>query len=347
MGQVSNFPILGMIFDKKGIEMSVNIDKTTMERLTFIKYLYNTAVDQSGKPEPQCSLSLLAFHDSVEFFLQLTAMYLGVNKKAPNFMDYWGLIDTAPGKKGTPLNQKESMRRLEARGQLKHQGIRPSKLDIEGYREDVKNFFMQNTKLVFDLEFAKLSLIDLVQFDRVRDRLNEAQKALDKDMIKIALADVAIAFKLLIGEYESTKTRRFGLSPFFPGKSFQHINGKDIFREGYNNTFFNSVSDIGKHTLDKSVNVKKLVDFIDSVSESMESIQNTLKLISLGIDYRKYVKFRLYIPAILWSMGEPIIQERDWGSRGLPKIEDVSFCINFVIEFAIALQEFDFVIERD
>ena len=326
----------------------MDLDKTTMERLTFIKYLFNTAVEQSVKPEPQCSASILMFHDSVEFFLQLAAGYLDVSKKEVKFMEYWELLASSQKKSGIQLSQKELMRRLnDVRGLLKHQGTRPSKLDIEEFKLNVTDFFAENTKIVFDLDFNELSLIDLVQFDRVRDKLNEAQKALSENMIEKALANVAIAFDLLIGEYESTKTRRFGLSPFFSGKSFRYIRGKDIFRRGYNNRVFDSSSSVGKHSLDKSFDVEKLVDFIDSVSESMESIQDTLKLVSLGIDYRKYVKFRLYTPPFSWTLDGPIIQKRDWGSRGLPTVEDVSFCINFVIESAIALQEFDFAIEHD
>jgi len=326
----------------------VDIDKTTMERLTFIKYLYKTAVEQSVKSEPQCSISLLTFHDSVEFFLQLSAVYLDVSKKGITFMEYWDQLAKSHKKPSIQISQQESMRHLnDARGLLKHQGTRPSRLDIERFRASVTNFLAENTKIVFDLDFNELSLIDLVQFDRVKDKLNEAQKALNENMIEKALAYVAIAFNLLIGEYESTKTRRFGLSPFFSGKSFRDIRGKDIFRRGYNNVFYSS-SSVGKHSLDESFDVEKLVDFMDTVSESMESIQYTLKLVSLGIDYRKYVKFRLYIPTFSWTLdGGPIIQKRNWGSRGLPTVEDVSFCINFIIESAIALQEFDFAIEHD
>jgi len=35
------------------------------------------------------------------------------------------------------------------------------------------------------------------------------------------------------------------------------------------------------------------------------------------------------------------------GSKGIPIKEDVQFCIDFVIESAITLQEFDFTIEKE
>jgi hypothetical protein len=155
-------------------------------------------------------------------------------------------------------------------------------------------------------------------------------------MIEESLRFVAIAFDMLINDYESTKQKRFGRSPFFFGGLRRLPKGTEI---------SNRHSGIPINT---SLNIKALEDFVDEVSESLKPMQNAFKLISLGIDYRKYVKFSLYIP-LIYTMadGSYTTAQRDWGSRGLPKIEDVSFCVNFVIESAIALQEFDFAIEHD
>jgi len=57
------------------------LDKSTIiKRLAFIKYLYKLAVDQSRRPEPLCSASILTFHDAVELFLQLASEHLDVGK---------------------------------------------------------------------------------------------------------------------------------------------------------------------------------------------------------------------------------------------------------------------------
>lgn len=102
------------------------LDKSTViKRLAFIKYLYKLAVDQSKRPEPLCSASILTFHDAIELFLQLASEHLNVGKQQPSFMEYWDLISQKLSNQ--ELTQKESMRRLNrARVALKHHGTLPS-----------------------------------------------------------------------------------------------------------------------------------------------------------------------------------------------------------------------------
>lgn len=77
------------------------------KRLAIIKYLYNVAVEQSMKPEPICSTSVLTFHDSIELFLELAAEHLDKGKSGVNFMAYWELLAL---KVKDGLTQKESCR---------------------------------------------------------------------------------------------------------------------------------------------------------------------------------------------------------------------------------------------
>jgi len=321
----------------------MSLEKTTMERLAFIKYLYNLAVEQSQKPEPLCSASLLTFHDSIEMFLYLTAEYLDVgidelDKKSNRvtFMDYWEIITKSKIKLNIELTQKESMRRLNgARNNFKHQGMIFSKLDIEAYRASATNFFSENTPLVFDIEFAVLSLIDLIQFDNARNTLKEAQRLLNENKIEDALCKISEAFDQLISDYESTKRRIFGKDLFPFGRSSTFLRGSDILIKG------------NLKTTDILFNQQKFQNFVDSVSESMTLIQQALKLISLGIDYRKYTKFCLYMPITKKSIsGKYYHYSRNWGSRSIPNAQDAQFCIDFVIESAIILQEFDYAIEH-
>jgi len=91
-----------------------------------------------------------------------------------------------------------------------------------------------------------------------------------------------------------------------------------------------------------------LSEFVDKVKESVESLQNVVKILSLGVDYRKYVKFRLFTPYVLKMLnGSYVIQRVQRGSNGIPTKNDVQFCIDFVVESAITLQKFDFSIEEE
>ena len=144
-----------------------------------------------------------------------------------------------------------------------------------------------------------------------------------ENKIEESLDKVAISFTQLIGDYESRKRGRFGRSPFFFGESLTFLSS---FHMG----------------IDRSKE-RKLADFVDKIKESVEALQVAVKILSLGVDYRRYVKFRLLTPHLDRALaGNYLISRGNWGEKGVPSVEDVQFCIDFVIESAVILQEFDF-----
>jgi hypothetical protein len=305
-----------------------------MKRLSFIKYLYKTAIEQSLNPEPLCSVAILLFHDSIELFLQLASEFLNAGKSKPNFLDYWDLLKQA----GIEITQKEAMRRLNgARVALKHAGTQPSKFDIEAFRASVTNFFEENTSIVFKVAFADISLLDLVQCEDTRSNLRDADKLLGENKLEESLDKIGIAFDLLIQDYEKRKTRLFGHSPFFFSRG-RHSSKKDIL-SGLN------LRGAGvESTLSRSID-KALNDLISGFKEEIEILQSAIKIISLGIDYRRYAKFKIYVPNVSWSVGGvPYIYR--YKREIIPSLQDIRFCIEFVIESAITLQEFDFSLEE-
>jgi hypothetical protein len=301
------------------------LDESVIKRLALIKYFYKEAVEQSQRPEPLCSASILTFHDAIEFFLQLASEYLDIGKKQPLFMEYWEILASKLPKEMP--TQKEAMRRLNgARVALKHHGTSPSKLDIEAFRASATNFFEENTPPIFDIKFSEISLIELVQCEETKNNLKESKQLLEEKKIEDSLDKVALAFTQLIDDYESRKRGRFGRSPFFFGQSLTFLSS---FHMG----------------IDRSQE-RKLADFIDKIKESVEALQVAVKILSLGVDYRRYVKFRLLTPHIDRALaGNYLISRGNWGEKGVPSMEEVQFCIDFVIESAVILQEFDFNIE--
>lgn len=298
------------------------LDKSVVKRLALIKYFYKVAIEQSQRPEPLCSASVLTFHNAIEFFLQLASEYLDVGRGQSSFMEYWEIL-ASKLPEGVPT-QKESIRRLNrARVALKHHGTSPSKLDIEAFRASATNFFEENTSPIFDIKFSEISLIELVQCEEIKNNLEESERLLKENKIEESLDKVAISFTQLIDDYENRKRGRFGRSPFFFGESLTFLSS---FHMG----------------IDRSQE-RKLADFVDRIKESVEALQVAVKILSLGVDYRRYVKFRLLTPHIDRALaGNYLISRGNWGEKGVPSVEDVQFCIDFVIESAVILQEFDF-----
>jgi len=90
---------------------------------------------------------------------------------------------------------------------------------------------------------------------------------------------------------------------------------------------------------------QKLGEFVDTVRESLESIQNAIRILAMGIEYPKYSRFALISPHMYRSSnGEYEIVRLQMDEMKITP-DDAQFCIDFVIESALRLQEFDYEIE--
>ncbi len=294
----------------------MTLNQIILNRLSFIQYLYQDAVEKSRKPSPQDSASILAFHDAIELFLQLSVEFLNANPKTNiKFMAYWDIINQKLI--GQQLSQKASMNRLNtARRSLKHNGILPTKSDIEAFRVNSKNFFEDNSPIVFGIDFSEISLIDLIHNDKVKRILKQAQELCKNGQYKDSLEQLVIAFRMLILDYEKDKKDYYGRPLFQIGEDLSSAKFWDSSDDGV----------------------------IDSLSE----IQMIIKLLCLKIDCRKYIKFRVLTPIIF--SGHELFDEFKpyWPNAKERKFnkEQVEFCFNFIIESALKLQEFDFEIEN-
>ncbi len=291
-----------------------------IRRLAIIKYLYNIGVQQSMQVETVAGFSILTFHDCAEMFLLLVAE--NSNKKAEsNFMNYW---DAYP-----ELTQKESIRALkDRRVSLKHKGQFPSKSDIEISRIAMLDFLEQNTKIQFQLNFNEISTSLLISYANVRDYIKQAETLYNKGDLYESLKNSKIAFMELLFAYESTKSM------------------------GYLN---NGILNIGKQI---GTDYRKLLDndrdgkkWFEEVTDTTNKLRDILKITALGIDYKKYNFFNYVAPEVTysWKNGERIYEylpQEYYEERKILRGVDCKFCIDFVIDSALKLQEFDFDISE-
>ncbi len=288
---------------------------TIIKRLSLIKYLHKIGIEQSVQFETIASFSILSLHDSTEMFLKLLAEHKNIKSESFSFLDYWESIPS--------LTLKESMRNLNARRvNIKHKGLLPSKSDIEISRVNVTDFFEQNTITHFNIEWREISLLTLIKYDNVRKHLEQAQQLLENNKIEDCIEATAIAFDDLIYFYEESKSGYFGKSPFYFGRNLAFLN-----------SFF----------MDKRDD-RKMSDFIDNVGESLIEIQNAVKILSFGIDYKKFAKFKLLTPSVRRTIGGKQFAQI-WGQRKWTK-NNCQYCIDFVLDSSLKLQEFDFDINE-
>lgn len=298
------------------------IDKSIIvRRLTIIKYLYSIGIQQSYQFESVAGLSVLSFHDSAEMFLLLSAENKNIRTDKVEFMKFWDLIPE--------LTLKESMKNLKnLRVAVKHRGQFPSKSDIEASRTTITQFFDQNTESQFGIKFNEISLADLVSYEEVRKILKQAESEYDQKEYFCALVSTRKAFDKLLSDYNDSKCYPHSYHSSFEigkkvGKDYQRLIGTDS---------------------------KSGARWFQEVTETSNALREALKLLVLGIDFRKYTFFKAVTPYmnlyVTKDGADYSVEPKEmYEQRHILREEDCLFCINFVIDSALKLQEFDFDME--
>jgi hypothetical protein len=302
-----------------------------IERLAFIRYLAAVGQGQLQLPEPTAASALLTFHDAIELFLQLAAEHLHVQMRYPkdHFVDYWPKLADA----GVAIPFSEAMKRLnDARVSLKHRGVLPRRSDLTDFGVIVLDFLRQATPLVFGLDVETVSLTVLLEDAEARAELQNAETALREERILDSLSAAATAFDMLLRNYERSATEgtRGFQSPFQPAglnhSSFGHFRTQRGSRMPYG-----QVSEVDALT-------SALEREFKSVWKVIEGLEDALRIVLLGLDFRRHVRFKRLTPRVHHVMAQPSrrLSEIDTGTP-----QDAQFCIEFVIESALRLQAFD------
>ena len=303
-----------------------NLDRAIIiNRLAKIKYLYKIGIEQSKQVGTFAGFSILSFHDCAEMFLLLVLEEKGdprprnERNKEIAFMNYWDYFED--------LTLKESMNNLkERRRNIKHKGLFPSSSDIEESRITITNFFKENTLNQFGIDFDTISISDLIVYQNIKDYVDKAESFLCHGNIYKCLVNAKIGFEELLATYESDKIQ-WHESIFSVG-------------EKVGNDYRNLVS-----------NNKEVQCWFEQVTKTTNAVRDILKISALGIDYRKYALFDFITPKVLLTcninadkyVAEDI--ERFEKTKSI-KPEDCRFCIDFVIDSALKLQEFQFSLKN-
>ena len=89
---------------------------------------------------------------------------------------------------------------------------------------------------------------------------------------------------------------------------------------------------------------RKMGEFVDKVKESLESMQDAIKIISFGIDYKRFLKFKMLTPYVMRTYNGVHVSQMRGGKKWTK--ENCQYCIDFVSDCALKLQEFDFAIDE-
>jgi hypothetical protein len=238
-----------------------------------------------------------------------------------------------------------------ARTSLKHHGQHPTTADLARYRADVSTFLTDATTQIFGLDFESINMIDIVAEGVGKDHLRSAQASADGGDLTAACGFPYQAFEWLIRDYATRKRDNYGQSPFLVGGDIRRLHSEvsgmrrsELPRHGLGSArdaelrpVVEKVKAIQAFVDSQDAKVRKALDLI---SDALRPIQETLGVLTLGIDYRQYAKFSMTVPQVIGFMdGHVDVTPRP----GVPLTPaEYEWCRSFVISVALHLAAMDF-----
>jgi len=287
-----------------------------MRRLAFVRYLHQTAVDQSHQPGMLASAAILTLHDAVELFLDLACEHRNVQRRGDQFMGYWD--DLGPELLPDGLPMKESLRRVnKLRVNLKHHGTFPSP-DVDYARSTVLVFFTETCQAIFGVEFDAVSMTDLAQSERAGASLESANASIRAGDPVQALGKVAAAHAQIVDDYEAATRSRWGRSPFAFCGSMNFLNS---FHRG----------------LGRSGQISDMSRFVDTVGDSVTKLQAAMRVVAMGLDYHQFARFQALTSRVRETADGTYVPTTD-ALEAPPTLEEARFCLDFVVQGPLRFQ---------
>jgi hypothetical protein len=158
----------------------------------------------------------------------------------------------------------------------------------------------------------------LVQNNTVKTLLDEARELMERGARGKVIDKIALAFAELMLDYRRSAIARNHRSLFPLGRSVPNLSSSDV-----NNS-------------------RQLVEFTKKVASSIEELRESMGILSLGLDYQQYARFKLFTPyTVLYSGSDhyTILSPTEDGHA--PSQEHCQFCFDFVVSSAIRIQSTD------
>lgn len=307
----------------------MEISRDKIERLTFVKYLLSQANIQKNLERPLCSSAILTIHDSIECFLQLCfEIKTGKPKlNSQNILDtYSEDINKVLSTEGKPQINKAYIKRInDLRNQLKHATIFVDHKQIPYLYTETELFLIDFTELIFDLSFDKISLVELIPNEIIKQFLQTAEKQIENNELQNAMWTIGKAFY----ELKNYLTK-------VEGKYGENLLSKNLTI----NYLIKYESQFGGYSPD-NVLKENLKEIAEDINRLQDELQNIKTVLSLLVDLKEYIYFEQHMPYVSKIIKGETGNEEYWiheeESKIIKeyKIEIVKNCLNFVIELAL------------
>jgi hypothetical protein len=223
------------------------MNKSTINKVLLSRRLYQLSQDHlNSDNELSLSVGINLLQDSVEIFLLAVAEHIDADVgNNINFDKYFDQINNKIAPEKLPFRFRlNSLNKL--RVNAKHYGLSPSKTEVTGLLETVKEFCEEVSIQILEKEFISISLIDLINNGEAKTFLQTAENNFIENDYKNCLINCR---KALYVEFE----KAYDISPYIDESK---TSGLGLILRGYKSPFY------AKNKKYIEENVKDTTDYI-------------------------------------------------------------------------------------
>jgi hypothetical protein len=306
-------------------EEKIEISKSSMEKLAYAKFLYDQGLSNSTKAYPFSTISILNYHDAVEFFIAIV-MDVHKIKKVEGMMSSIQKIKD----RGLEIVDDLGIRKLnKLRGSLKHAAVIPSSIELREVTMYVSNFLHNNCINLLKVDFDQISIAQLVDNEEIRSHLIQAIASYENAEINDVRFELSNAFWKTVNMYKDVSKDIYPMPFDFGSKDMSSAFFMGIDRNPYPSNY----ESLNKEFHEIYKRFQKVGEFVDAAKESVEAMRDAVEILSLGIDYRKFIIFSQSVPRAQRTMsGKYHVTIGGRISKSNFSEDDLQFCLNFIVE---------------
>jgi len=257
----------------------MEISRDKIERLVFIKYLLSQAKEQKNLERPLSSSAILTIHDAVECFLQLCVEMTCKKTKfnGQNILDTYSeeINKILLEEQKPPINKAYIKRINDLRNQLKHATIFVDQKQIPNLYTETEIFLNDFTYLIFNLSFDKISLVELISDEIIKNILIKAENEIENKEYFKAMRQIGIAFY----ELKNRLTK------------IQESQNENIFGSIFQIDYMIKYGAQFGGAYPDNVLSENLNEIANDINRLQDDIVDLKTILSLDVDIKEYIHF--------------------------------------------------------
>ena len=299
--------------------MPINPDAIVLRKLALVKQLYQQALIQSTSQHNFVGtiLAVIGFDLAVETLLKTIITTLDAGKKSKDeyrFPEYLAKADELMANNGLgALPDQRNITHVHGiRNDAQHRAKYPNQTDVSDCRTYSRDFLQKTIVAVWGIAFESISLTDLVENDKAKQFLVNAEKALAANEYRTAAEQAIAALTWVTQRVE-----------------------KSIVGESENDKAF------GEFLVKRHLNT---VETSNKAYRAFWKMQEVVLIVTLGLDYASCVEYEEKVADL--SLGarffkgreEPVFTYHERTSRKEADASDAEFLIAYTTETIVQIE---------